>query len=287
MIIIHQAADLQMQLDKSRRVQASIGFVPTMGALHQGHISLINESRKAAEVTVCSIFVNPTQFNDVADYNKYPSRIPLDVQLLEKAGTTILYLPDVNDIYRGGTAQLESYDLGYLETVLEGKFRPGHFQGVCQVMSRLLDHVNPSYLFMGKKDYQQCMVVQRLLHLKSLQTKFVGCETMREEDGLAMSSRNLRLDAGNRAKASHIYQSLLMAKNNIKRGDLRGLKRECRDYLAQHGFKVDYFDVATAGELKLLDDWDGVTPLVALVAAFLGDIRLIDNMEIASRAGFS
>src|SRR3984957_11141081 len=159
MIIFKRSGDLFGWLKNETARGRSIGFVPTMGALHAGHISLVTISKKETDITICSIFVNPTQFNDPKDYQKYPVTLEKDIALLEAAGTDALFLPEVVDNYAGGTGRLETYELGNLERILEGKYRPGHFQGVCQVMRRLLDLVRPDHLFMGRKDYQQCMVV--------------------------------------------------------------------------------------------------------------------------------
>ena len=202
MIIYKRAGDLAIWLEKQRLARQTIGFVPTLGALHEGHISLIAISKQSTALTVCSIFVNPTQFNDPKDFQKYPITLEKDLPMLEKAGVDVLFLPEVAEMYPGGTKGLETYDLGSLETLLEGKFRPGHFQGVCQVMRRLLEMVRPDDLFMGSKDYQQCMVVQRLLTLMQLPATLHRCPIVREADGLAMSSRNRRLDPGQRANST-------------------------------------------------------------------------------------
>ncbi|HUP11867.1 MAG TPA: pantoate--beta-alanine ligase, partial [Niastella sp.] len=165
MIIFKYADQLARYIEQQKKAGKLIGFVPTMGALHNGHITLINLCQQGTAVTVCSIFVNPTQFNNPTDYQLYPNTIEKDIEKLEAAGCDILFLPAIAEMYPQGTTNLEHYDLGYLETLLEGKFRPGHFQGVCQVMNRLLTMVKPHKLFMGQKDYQQCMVVSRLLQL--------------------------------------------------------------------------------------------------------------------------
>ncbi|HWB92540.1 MAG TPA: pantoate--beta-alanine ligase, partial [Puia sp.] len=193
MVIFKYAADLAGWLKKQRAAGQKINFVPTMGALHAGHISLITISKNRPSLTVCSIFVNPTQFNDPKDFQKYPITIDKDILLLEHAGADVLFLPGIGELYPAGLEDLEHYDLGPLESLLEGKYRPGHFQGVCQVMQRLLNIVRPDDLFMGSKDYQQCMVVQRLLTLMDLPTNLHRCPIVREPDGLAMSSRNVRL----------------------------------------------------------------------------------------------
>lgn len=278
MIIIHKPATLVEYLHQQQRKKRTIGFVPTMGALHQGHLKLVEACAGQADVTVCSIFVNPTQFNDSNDYNKYPKLIEHDIALLEASPADILFIPPLTSIYPNGTSQLEHYEIGYLESILEGHYRPGHFQGVCQVMDRLLNIVQPQFLFMGQKDYQQCMVIKKLLPLIKVDTTLVTWPTFREADGLAMSSRNLRLTAAQRPTAPMIYTSLLMAKENISPGSVSSLKIKGRQFLKGYGFDVDYFEIAKADDLTLLENWDGITPIVALVAAFLGEVRLIDNM---------
>ncbi|QEC44909.1 pantoate--beta-alanine ligase [Pseudobacter ginsenosidimutans] len=285
MIIIKQAVRLQEYLTQQAGRGLISGFVPTMGALHQGHLSLIAESRKHAGITVCSIFVNPTQFNDPKDFDKYPKTLEQDILLLEKAGTDILFLPSVNEMYPEGLTNLEHYDLGYLETILDGKFRPGHFQGVCQVMYRLLKLVDPDLLFMGQKDYQQCMVVKRLLAIMESKTKLVPSPTVRESSGLAMSSRNMRLSADQRSEAVDISKILQFIKENLRSQSLPALKADATEKLQQSGFRVDYVEICNADTLEPLESWDGKTPLVALVAAFLGDIRLIDNMILTEIGG--
>lgn len=280
MIIVKEANTLARYIAKEKEAGSAIGFVPTMGALHRGHLDLIGRSRQQTGFTVCSIFVNPTQFNNAGDYRKYPNVIEKDLVQLESVGTDLLFLPPIEAIYAGGTEGLEQYDLDYLETVLEGKYRPGHFQGVCQVMRRLLEMVNPDKLFMGLKDYQQCMVVKRLLQLMQSPVEFIACPTVREADGLAMSSRNLRLDQEQRMKAPAIYRCLNYLRSELKPGDLNALKKQGRELLLQKGFEVDYVEIANADNLELVHHWDGKLPLVALIAAFLGEVRLIDNMII-------
>jgi pantoate--beta-alanine ligase len=282
MLILHKAAHLKQHLDLLRQNGKTIGFAPTMGALHNGHISLIEESKKHSTVTVCSIFVNPAQFNNAQDFEKYPNTITKDIELLVAAGCDILFLPALKEIYPNGFAQKKHYDLAFLETVLEGPTRPGHFQGVCLIMEHLLSIIMPNSLFMGLKDYQQCMVVKKLLEINGWQQsiEFFACPTLREPDGLAMSSRNMRLTSEQRALAAVIYQCLLFIKQNLKKGSLRELKQAAFDKLAENGFKVDYVEIADAETLQLKDKWDGKQPLTALIAAFLGDVRLIDNMVL-------
>lgn len=278
MILFKKAAELDRYLAGKRQKGIDTGFVPTMGALHEGHISLIRESRANCQLTISSIFVNPTQFNDSHDFEKYPSTIEPDINGLEAAGCDVLFLPSIHEIYPNGTDHLPIYQLGYLETVLEGKFRPGHFQGVCQVVDRLLGIVQPGQLFLGQKDYQQCMVIKKLVELTNRKTRIIICPTLREKTGLAMSSRNMRLNSEEKEKALCIYNTLRFLKQELKPGYQEDLKERAVNYLTAEGFRVDYIEIADAGNLELIRNWDGSTPLVALIAAFLNEVRLIDNM---------
>jgi pantoate--beta-alanine ligase len=277
MIIFKYAEPLARYIQQQKTAGNQIGFVPTMGALHNGHIALINQSKKETAVTVCSIFVNPTQFNNAGDYQLYPKTIEQDILLLEAAGCDALFLPAIAEMYPGGTENLEQYDLGYLETLLEGKYRPGHFQGVCQVMNRLLNMVPANKLFMGQKDYQQCMVVSRLLQLMQSPTELVTCPTLREPDGLAMSSRNMRLSPEDRQKATTIYKCLMFIKQELNEGvDWPVVKKSATQLLTNAGFRLDYVELADSNTLEPALDRNG--PRVALIAAFLNEVRLIDNM---------
>ena len=280
MIIFKTSANLKKYLRKLRITNNSTGFVPTMGALHGGHLALLKKSRQYAETTICSIFVNPAQFNNPQDFQNYPVTIEEDVYMLEKNGCDILFLPDVNEIYPDGNFINNRFELGYLETVLEGKYRPGHFQGVCQVVKRLLQIVDPTYLLVGQKDYQQCMVLKKLLSMMESQAELVICPTLREEDGLAKSSRNLRLNKNERRQAPAIYQSLLSLKQQIKPGNLVQLKKSAEEFLVKKDFKVDYIEIANADDLTLINNWNGKDPIIILVAVYLNDIRLIDNLKL-------
>jgi len=281
MILFKKAADIYDYLLRAKKQGYSVDFVPTMGALHQGHISLLQTAKKTGSVLVCSIFVNPTQFNDHKDFENYPSTLEKDIDKLEAAGCDILFLPAVTEMYPGGTKNTEPYDLGYLETVLEGKYRPGHFQGVCQVVHRLLNIIPADQLFLGQKDYQQCMVLKKMTELTNLKTAITICPTLRDPDGLAMSSRNVRLTDADRKKAVGIYITLSYLKKNLKPGNLSSLKETAVQNLTAQGFKVDYVELANASNLNLLHDWDGKTAIVALTAAFLQEVRLIDNMLLS------
>ena len=278
MLIVKYAEDLKHQLMKYSAAKASIGFVPTMGALHNGHISLLQRCKEECNLVICSIFVNPTQFTNADDFNKYPITINEDIKLLEKNNCDILFVPDVEEIYPEGTGFTEHFNLGYLETVLEGKYRPGHFQGVCQVVKRLLQIVNPTHLFIGQKDYQQCMVLKRLLQIMNSNAKLIICPTLREENGLAMSSRNLRLSSEQKNQASEIYKMLCCIKENQNNISLQHVKKQAEESLTKKNFKVDYVEICNADDLKIVENAKDKTKRIALIAAFLNDVRLIDNM---------
>ncbi len=279
MIIFKTVESITAFIRKSKTAQKTIGFVPTMGALHPGHISLVEASRNLNDITVCSIFVNPTQFNNAADFEKYPITIEPDIDKLEASGCDILFLPAVHEIYPPGF-NAPVYELGYLETVLEGYYRPGHYQGVCQVVDRLLTIVAPHILYLGQKDYQQCMVIMKMIELRNLGTRTQIEKTMREKDGLAMSSRNLRLNEQERKQALKIFEVLSFMKASLRAGNLTAIKEHAGNFLSANGFKVDYTEIANAHNLQLLDHWDGKTPLVLLVAAYLNEVRLIDNFVV-------
>ena len=251
-----------------------------MGALHPGHISLIDFSRKNNDITISSVFINPTQFNDPKDFEKYPVTIENDILQLEQAGCDVLFFPCVEEIYPNGTNSKQYYDLGEMETLLEGKFRPGHYQGVCKVVHRLLEIVKPDNLYLGQKDYQQCMVIARLVELmgKKEAININICPTLREADGLAMSSRNMRLSLAERRKAVLIFQSLSFIKDNLVSGETETIKNKAIAMLTREGFRVDYIEIADAKTLEAVSIWDGKKKLVALAAAFLNEVRLIDNL---------
>jgi pantoate--beta-alanine ligase len=278
MIIFKKGLPLQNRLKQLKNINKKIGFVPTMGALHNGHLALIEQSKSPDTTTVCSIFVNPTQFNDKKDFEKYPVTIENDIYLLEKVNTDILFIPAVDEIYPDGLATNFSYDLSYLETMLEGFYRPGHFQGVCRVMHKLLNIVQPDDLFMGQKDYQQCMVIKRLIELYKIPTQLHLVPTRREESGLAMSSRNVRLSDEAKQKASAIFKALGFIKNNISSLSIDQLKEKATAIILYAGFeKIDYIEICDADSLMPLNKFQQ-TKMVALAAAFIEGVRLIDNM---------
>lgn len=268
---------LSKYLDEVRHSGKSVGFVPTMGALHQGHLSLLAQAQQQSDVSVCSIFVNPTQFNDPKDLEKYPRPIESDIQKLERAGCDVLFNPEINEMY----ADNEQWhlDLGELEHLLEGKFRPGHYQGVTQVVFKLFDIVKPDLAFFGQKDYQQVMVIQKMIDLLHLPVKLVMCPILREGDGLAMSSRNIHLSADDRQHALVLSRTLNWLKQNFDAGQIASLTKQCEDMIkAEPGVQLEYFEIANGENLHNADPDN--KQIVALVAAKVGTTRLIDNMIV-------
>ena len=277
MIILKLAKDLAAYIHSRGKEGASIGFVPTMGALHAGHTSLIDRCRSQCTKTVVSIFVNPTQFNNAEDFARYPVTLEKDILLLGNHQPDVIFIPAASEIYND-QAESTHYDLGGLELLLEGKYRPGHFQGVCQVVDRLLKIIRPTHLFLGQKDYQQCLVIKKLLTDIPFPVKLVISPTLRESDGLAMSSRNLRLTAPQRIQAGSIYLSLLFLKENLLPGKLNKVKQGAKEILEKVGFKVDYVEICDPVNLQQVEEWDGKKPLIALIAAYVEEVRLIDNL---------
>jgi pantoate--beta-alanine ligase len=275
--IFNTKQSLAEHLEQSRRVGKNIGLVPTLGALHQGHLSLLAKAQQLSDEVVCSIFVNPTQFNDPKDLENYPRPIAADIEKLEQAGCDVLFNPEVSEMY----ADNEQWhlDIGELELLLEGKFRPGHYQGVTQVVFKLFDIVKPDVAFFGQKDYQQFLVIQKMVELKNLPVKLVMCPILRETDGLAMSSRNIHLSADDRHHALVLSKTLNWLKQNFDRSKIPALARECEAMIsAEPGVQPEYFEIVNGDNLHHADQ--GTKNIVALVAAKVGNTRLIDNVII-------
>lgn len=280
MIIYKKANDIKNYLSLLAKDKKSIGFVPTMGALHEGHLSLARTSKAENDVTVVSIFVNPTQFNDPADLEKYPVSTEKDILLLDGIDVDVLFLPDQKEIYPDGTDVEKNYNLGPLENVLEGVSRPGHFQGVARVMDVLLRIVNPDRLYLGQKDFQQVKVIQRLIDLQGLGVQIVAVPIVREESGLAMSSRNQRLDAASRKMAGIIFQQLQFIRKNADHQTFSGLKKAAIEKLEKAGIHVDYLVLANRENLEQLKEFDSSLNMMLLIAVQFQGIRLIDNLQI-------
>jgi pantoate--beta-alanine ligase len=265
-------------LDQLRSLGKTIGFVPTMGALHAGHLSLIEQARKSAEVIVCSIFVNPTQFNDKKDLENYPRPIEDDIRKLEEVKCDILFIPEVDEMYN--SSEKWSIELGNLDTVLEGKIRPGHYQGVTQIVKKLFDTVNPDFAFFGQKDYQQFMVISYMVKKLRMKVKLVLCPIIREEDGLAMSSRNMYISAADRINSLALFHALSKFRALYKTKSILQLKTEITSFLkSAPGIEMEYFEIFNAKSFKPATSKRSGS-IIALVAAKVGSIRIIDNMII-------
>lgn len=255
----------------------TVGFVPTMGALHNGHVSLIKQAQQISTEVVCSIFVNPTQFNDPKDLEKYPRPIAADIAMLEQAGCDILFNPAVDEMYDGN--EKWHLDIGNLEHLLEGKFRPGHYQGVMQVVNKLFNIVKPDIAFFGQKDYQQFMVINKMVNLLNMPVKVVMCPILRDDDGLAMSSRNIHLTAGDRQHALILSKTLNWVKSNFDTENIQMLQQQAEQMIgAEPDISLEYFEIVDGD--TLLPATAATQNIVALVAARAGKTRLIDNMLI-------
>lgn len=278
MFLFKKVADLQQYLQKVSEEGKTVGFVPTMGALHHGHLSLVNRAHSETDCTVVSIFVNPTQFNDKKDLEKYPRTLGNDIEMLSSAHTTALFVPSVEEIYPKGLDTSLDLEFGPLATVLEGAFRPGHFDGMAQVVHRLLDIVNPDQLFMGQKDFQQLTIVRSMLKQLNHKTELVVCPIIRERDGLAMSSRNRRLTPVYREKAVLLSQILSEVKSNIDTKTPESMCKMAMKTLTEAGFRPEYFEIVDGITLQSIEHFSDASFVVALTAAWAGEIRLIDNM---------
>lgn len=274
MIIFKTAEELSQYIENQN---LQIHFVPTMGALHEGHISLIHRAKQAGQTTLCSIFVNPTQFNNENDLKHYPRTIEADIQLLIENECDILYLPSVEDIYPNGMQYETGIDLSIHATLLEGFHRPGHFNGVVQVVDRFLRIIKPKAIYLGEKDLQQVQVISELIRQKHFYVEIIPCPTLRESDGLAKSSRNQRLTEEQRKIAPLIYQNLkeiTEAKNNSSFASAKNIAIE---NLEKQGFRIEYITLIDRESWKVLDEFSEAK-MAVLIAAYLGEIRLIDNI---------
>lgn len=280
MIIKRTRAELAEILEKERKKGRKIGFVPTMGALHKGHLSLIQASLQNSDITVCSIFVNPTQFNDSKDLERYPRMPEKDARMLEKAGCHVLFMPSVEEVYPEKDTRV--FKFGILDTVLEGSKRPGHFNGVAQVVSILFDIVKPDKAFFGSKDYQQVMVIKDLTRQLNLNIEIIPCPTLREPDGLAMSSRNMLLNPEERKAASLIPKLMQEAKGLKKEGkSIEEIKQFVKGKLASDPiYNLDYYEICNASTLEPLNKLNNSVNSISLIAVFVGKIRLIDNLAL-------
>jgi pantoate--beta-alanine ligase len=283
MQIIKKKAEIKLALNKERSKGKKIGFVPTMGYLHEGHISLIRQSKDNFDVTVVSIFVNPTQFGPSEDFNKYPRDFKRDSEIAQKEEVDYLFYPDVDEIYLSDHKSFVNVEK--LDKVMCGKFRPNHFKGVCTIVLKLFNIINPDGAFFGKKDYQQFIIIKKMVDDLDIPVKIIGCETIREPDGLALSSRNKYLSKNERENATILYKTILFAEEKIKQGEknLINLKKECIKKLSSNNYvkKIDYFDIRDPKNLKNITKINkNIKELLIASAIYLGSTRLIDNKVI-------
>ncbi|MDP4291952.1 MAG: pantoate--beta-alanine ligase [Bacteroidota bacterium] len=266
----------------------SIGLVPTMGALHQGHLSLLHKARMENDFVVCSIFVNPIQFNNPEDLKKYPRTLEADLKLLEEVGCDLVFTPEVKEIYPNTLEPLPVYELSGLDKPMEGAFRPGHFQGVCVIVHKLFSIVRPKRAYFGEKDFQQLAIIRHMVKSLKLDLEIVGCPIVREEDGLALSSRNMRLSAEERQIAPMIYKTLQQARLKVKstpKNDItpNQLKQWITDQISSYpSLKPEYIEVVDKNTLQPIQGWKEGNELIVCVAVYDGAVRLIDNIVLFS-----
>lgn len=278
MKIIQTIKELQTEIAAQKGAGKRIGLVPTMGALHAGHASLVERSVADNDVTVVSIFVNPTQFNDKNDLAKYPRTLEADCQLLQSVNASIVFAPSVNEVYP--EPDIRSFSYAPLDTVMEGAFRPGHFNGVCQIVSKLFDMVQPHRAYFGEKDFQQLAIIREMVRQMNYPLEIVGCPIVREADGLAMSSRNTRLSAEERVTALNISRTLFESQEYAKTHTLAETKTFVEEGIAAvDGLRLEYYEVVNDHSLQTVHAWDEAEGIVGCITVFCGEVRLIDNIR--------
>lgn len=277
MRVVTTVADLRTAINNAKEEGKKIGFVPTMGALHNGHIQLVKRCVAENEFAIVSVFVNPTQFNDQNDLLKYPRTLEADCKLLEEAGCSLVFAPSVEEVYPEEDTRL--FDFGQLDKVMEGEFRPGHFNGVAQVVSKLFDMVTPDNAYFGEKDFQQLAIIRQMVKQLNSPVEIHPCPIVREESGLAMSSRNTRLTPEQLAEAPKIYQTLLASKAMKDTKSVAEVKAWVINELNKNEFfRVEYFDIVDGLTLQSLNSWSESGYAVGCIAVFCGEVRLIDNI---------
>ena len=278
MITFSKIKDTHAFLNSERQQGRSIGFVPTMGALHKGHLELMRRAKKENDLLVVSIFVNPIQFNKAEDLKKYPRNLEADKKLLNLVGCDVLFSPETKEMYPEKVD--EKYDFGDLETVMEGAHRPGHFNGVAIVVKKLFDIVKPQRAYFGEKDFQQLAIIKKLVEMENFTVEIIPCPIVRETDGLAMSSRNERLSTEERAIAPNIFEILQYAKSkkdSICTGPMRQMVINL--FEANEHFQLEYFEIADDKNLQAVTSWGSSKGILGFVALKLGNVRLIDNIR--------
>lgn len=278
---IENKKQLQEEISALKTDGKSIGFVPTMGALHQGHLSLIEESNKENDVTVVSIFVNPTQFNNQNDFEKYPRILSDDIEKLKKVNCDIVFVPSNEEMYP--EEDKREFDFGNLDKVMEGKHRPGHFRGVALIVSKLFDAVNPDKAYFGEKDFQQVAVIKHITKTLGYKIEIISCPIVREKDGLAMSSRNMRLTNEQRVNVPLISKTLFAAVDMAKKATVWETKEWVIRTINENSFlDIEYFEIVDSITLKSINDWKDSESKYGCIAVNVGNIRLIDNIRFNS-----
>ena len=278
MKLVQTIKELQSELDALRSEGKTIGLVPTMGALHAGHASLVKRAVAENDVVVVSDFVNPTQFNDKNDLAKYPRTLDADCELLEKVGAAFVFAPSVEEIYPEPDTRQFSY--APLDTVMEGRFRPGHFNGVCQIVSKLFMIVNPTRAYFGEKDFQQLAIIREMVRQMKFDLEIVGCPIVREEDGLALSSRNARLSSDERENALNISRTLFKSRTFAATHSVSETQKMVEDAIAAApGLRLEYFEIVDGNTLQKIGDWNETSYAVGCITVFCGEVRLIDNIK--------
>ncbi|MDO9255997.1 MAG: pantoate--beta-alanine ligase [Bacteroidales bacterium] len=277
--LTHTITETQIAIQKQISEGKTIGFVPTMGALHEGHITLIRRAAQENDFVVVSIFVNPIQFNNKEDLAKYPRNLDADIQQLEGSGCNLVFAPTADEMYP--EPDLTEFDFGQLDKVMEGKFRPGHFNGVAIVVKRLFEIVTPTKAYFGEKDFQQLAIIKKMVSMLQIPVEIVPCPIVRETDGLAMSSRNARLTPEERAEAPVIFKALSSVKENYSWFIPDGVKQLVTGEIQENNyFRVEYVSIVNAETLLPFEGWQDVEHAVVCVAAFIGPVRLIDNIVL-------
>ncbi|QIK61530.1 pantoate--beta-alanine ligase [Dysgonomonas sp. HDW5A] len=277
MITLYTIKDLQKAVSTSKNEEKTIGFVPTMGALHQGHISLVKKCCEQNDVCIVSIFVNPTQFNNLTDLEKYPRTIEEDTKILKEAGADIVFVPSVQEIYP--EPDNRQFDFGQLDKVMEGKFRPGHFNGVAQVVSRLFDIVKPDRAYFGEKDFQQLAIIRQMVRQLNIPVEIVPMPIRREDSGLAMSSRNQRLTDDQKNEAVNIYRILSESKALYNQKTVEEVRTWVVESINKIPFlEVEYFEIVDGNTLQQIVGWKDNDYAVGCITVFCGEVRLIDNI---------
>ena len=277
MKIENKVIDLQKEITLYKDKGLTVGFVPTMGALHQGHLELVSQAKKQTDICVVSVFVNPTQFNNKEDLEKYPRTPEQDCEKLKSKGCDIVFIPSVEEVYPEQDTRV--FDFGLLDKVMEGKMRPGHFNGVAQVVSRLFDMVTPDKAYFGEKDFQQVAIINKMVEMLNYNIEIVQCPIVREESGLALSSRNMRLNEQQYKEAVNISKALFKSKNLVDTAPVNEVINSVIEEINQvPSLNVEYFEIVDGNNLQPVSNWNDSNYIVGCITVFCGDVRLIDNI---------